>query len=265
MKEMDFLLFIPLVIGWFVGLFVNYASDVLPVTRRFSQPTCPNCQTSYPWTDYLTLRACRNCGTRRSLRTWVIQIAAVASFLYFWLFPPIGLGLPLGLIVLTYFGVIIVIDIEHRLILHPTSLAGAVLGLFVGTFIYSKTDGVASAALKSILGGVFGFAIMYLLYQFGALVARIRAKRMQATGQASDDEEALGGGDVYLAGVLGLMLGWPNVILGLTYGVLVGGIVSLLAIAQLFIKRRYAENSMMTFIPYGPSLIIGAFYVLYFF
>jgi hypothetical protein len=61
------------------------------------------------------------------------------------------------------------------------------------------------------------------------------------------------------------MLGWPNVILGLTYGVLVGGIVSLLAIAQLILKRRYAENSMMTFIPYGPSLIIGAFYVLYFF
>jgi leader peptidase (prepilin peptidase)/N-methyltransferase len=88
---------------------------------------------------------------------------------------------------------------------------------------------------------------------------------MQAAGQESDDEEALGGGDVFLAGVLGLMLGWPNIILGLTYGVLIGGFISLLTIIQLFIKRRYAGNAMMTFIPYGPSLILGAFYVLYFF
>ena len=259
------LLIFPVLLGWVAGFFVNYASDVLPVTRRFSQPTCPNCQTGFSWTDYLTMRACRNCGTRRNLRTWIVQIVAIGSFLYFWLFPPNGLGLPLSLIVLTYFGLIIVIDLEHRLILHPTSKAGAVLGLIVGTIVYSKTDGITSAALKSLLGGIAGFAIMFALYQIGALVARIRARRMQAAGQGNDDEEALGGGDVYLAGVLGLMLGWPNIILGLTYGVLVGGLISLLAIIQLFVKRRYSENAMMTFIPYGPSLILGAFYVLYFF
>lgn len=199
------------------------------------------------------------------MRTWIVQIVAVASFLYFWLFPPIGLGVLLSLIVLTYFGVIIVIDLEHRLILHPTSIAGGVLGLIVGTFIFSKTSGLPSAALISILGGIAGFGIMFILYQFGAFVARIRARRMQSAGQAVDDEEALGGGDVFLAGILGLMLGWPNIILGLTYGVLIGGFISVLAIIQLFIKRRYTENSMMTFIPYGPSLIIGAFYVLFFF
>lgn len=262
---MEITLLIPVALGWIAGTFINYASDVLPLTRRFSQPACPNCQAVFSWTDYLTLRACRNCETRRSLRTWIVQIAAIASFLYFWLFPPNGLGLPLSLIVLTYFGLIIVIDLEHRLILHPTSKAGAVLGLIVGTIVYSKTDGITSAALKSLLGGIAGFAIMFALYQFGAIVARIRARRMQTSGQADDDEEALGGGDVFLAGVLGLMLGWPNIILGLTYGVLVGGLVSLLAIVQLFVKRRYSENAMMTFIPYGPSLILGAFYVLYFF
>lgn len=262
---MDIILLIPAALGWIAGFFVNYASDVLPITRRFSQPACLNCQTAFSWADYLTLRTCHHCGTRRSLRTWIVQIGAVASFLYFWLFPPIGLGLPSGLIVLTYFGLIIVIDLEHKLILHPTSKAGAVLGLITGTVVFSKVGTVPSAILTSILGGVAGFGIMFILYQFGAFVARIRAKRMQAAGQGDDGEEALGGGDVYLAGVLGLMLGWPNIILGLTYGVLIGGFVSLLAIIQLFVKKRYAENTMMTFIPYGPSLILGAFYVLYFF
>jgi leader peptidase (prepilin peptidase)/N-methyltransferase len=262
---MDFILLVPVLLGWIAGLFVNYVSDVLPITRRFSQPACPNCQTAFSWSDYLTLHACRNCGTRRSLRTWIVQILSIVSFTYFWLFPPIGLGLPLSLIVLTYFGVIIVIDLEHRLILHPTSLFGAVLGLVVGTYLYSKNNSIVSGAITSILGGIAGFAIMFGLYQLGALVARIRARKMRAAGQAEDDEEALGGGDVFLTGVLGLMLGWPNIILGITAGALVGGVVGLLALIGHFIKRRYAENSLMTFIPYGPSLVLGAFYILYFF
>lgn len=262
---MDFTLLFPILVGWFAGLFVNYASDVLPVTRRFSQPNCFNCQSAFSWLDYLTLRACRNCGTRRNLRTWIVQIMAVASFTYFWLFPPSGLGLSLSLIVLTYFGVIIVIDLEHRLILHPTSIFGAVLGLIVGTYLYSKNGGILSGLLTSILGGVAGFGIMFGLYQLGALVARIRSRKMRAAGQAEDDEEALGGGDVFLTGVLGLMLGWPNIILGITAGALIGGVVALLALVQYLIKRRYAENSLMIFIPYGPSLVLGAFYILYFF
>jgi len=263
--EMDITLLVPIILGLFAGLFVNYASDVLPMTRRFSRPACPNCQSTYSWLDYLTLRACRQCGARRSLRTWIVQIVSVASFTYFWLVPPNGLGLTLSLIVLTYFGVIIVIDVEHRLILHPTSIFGAVLGLIVGTYLYSKNNGIISGAFTSILGGIAGFGIMLGLYQLGALVARVRARKLRAAGQAEDDEEALGGGDVYLSGVLGLMLGWPNIILGITAGALVGGVVGLLALVGHFIKRRYAENSMMTFIPYGPSLVLGAFYILYFF
>jgi leader peptidase (prepilin peptidase)/N-methyltransferase len=260
---MNFSLLVPIFLGLVAGLFVNYLSDVLPITRRFSLPACPKCQTAFSWLDYLTLRACRTCGARRSLRTWIVPIVSIASFTYFWLSPPIGLGLPLSLIVLTYFGIIIVIDLEHRLILHPTSIFGAVLGLVVGTAIYSKNGSIASGAFKSVLGGIAGFGIMFALYQLGALVARIRARKMRAAGQAEDDEEALGGGDVYLTGVLGLMLGWPDIILGITAGALVGGIVGVLALVGHFIQRRYNQTSMMTFIPYGPSLVIGAAYILY--
>ena len=129
---MNITLIIPLILGWLAGLFINYASDVLPVTRRFSGPACKECGASYSWADYLTLRACRSCGERRSLRTWLVQIFALASFSYFWLFPSKALGIPLGMIVLIYFGIITVIDLEHRLILHPTSVAGAILGFIVG-------------------------------------------------------------------------------------------------------------------------------------
>ena len=167
------------------------------------------------------------------------------------------------MLVLIYFGVITVIDLEHRLILHPTSMVGAVLGLIVGTVIHSRADGLLLGVGKSLLGGLFGFGVMYLLYMLGTLVARYRARRMQASGQALDDEEALGGGDVYLAGVLGLMLGWPFILNALVLGVLLGGLISFLFIALLLVRRRYSGDALMTFIPYGPYFIIGAFYLLF--
>ena len=125
---MTLTLLLPIVLGWLAGLFINYCADVLPLTRRFSQPVCRKCGAPFSWVDYLALRACRTCGEGRSLRTWLVQILATAAFVYFWMVPSKALGIPLGMVVLIYFGIITVIDLEHRLILHPTSLAGAVLG-----------------------------------------------------------------------------------------------------------------------------------------
>src|SRR4026207_324257 len=202
-------LLFPIFLGWVAGSLVNYAADVLPFTRRFSQPICQHCQTPYSWADYLTLRPCRSCGKSRSLRTWLVLILAVVSFVYFWLHPSKALGFSLGVIVLIYFGIITVIDLEHRLILHPTSMFGAALGLIVGTYLYYtalKYSFLASMG-ASLLGGLIGFGVMFLFYQLGAIVARYRSRKMQAAGKEDDDEEALGGGDVYLLGVLGLMVG----------------------------------------------------------
>lgn len=262
---MDYTLPIPVLLGWFGGLFVNYASDVLPVTRRFSQPTCPDCQASFTWLDYLTLRACRTCGRKRSLRTWVIQIVFIASFLNFWLVPPKSFGLFLSLIVILYFGVITVIDLEHRLILHPTSTFGAVLGLIAGTYLNSRLNdnGLLMGLGMSLLGGLVGFGTMFVLYKIGEVVARARARRLQAAGGADDGEEALGGGDVYLLGVLGLMLGWPFILNVLIFGVLLGGLVSILFLLVMLVRRSYASEALMTFIPYGPYFILSAVYVLF--
>lgn len=262
---MTLTLLIPLVLGWLAGLFINYCADVLPLTRRFSRPVCRECSTPFSWMEYLTLRACRTCGKGRSLRTWLVQVLTAVSFVYVWMFPSKALGIPLGMIVLVYFGVITVIDLEHRLILHPTSLFGAVLGFLVGTSIHSRINdnGILIGMGFSLLGGLFGFGVMFLLYKLGEIVARVRARKMEAAGQADDEEEALGGGDVYLAGVLGLMLGWDFIVIGLAWGIIFGGLVSLVFIAALLIRRRYSSEALMTFIPYGPFFIIAASLLLF--
>jgi leader peptidase (prepilin peptidase)/N-methyltransferase len=237
-------------LGLLASMLVNYLSDVLPAQRRLAQPVCQHCGANYRWKDYFLLIACRACGKPRSWRTYLLLAAGVCLSLALWLNPPARMGYWLGLCVLTYLSLVMVIDLEHRLILHTVSLAGALLGLVTGTIRYDLTT--------SLLGGLAGLAVMLLFYWLGTLFARYRARKLGT----DDDEEALGFGDVTLSTVLGLMLGWPFILFGLFFGVLAGGLASLGIVFFLVVTRRY--QSMTVFTAYGPYLVFGAAIMLYF-
>lgn len=252
---MSALLIVPIIIGWIAGWLVNYLADVLPVTRRFSKPVCLHCGVPFSIADYLSLRACAN-GHARKLRVWVTQIAVVAVSVYTWISPPLKIGYLPGILLLVYFGVIVAIDMEHRLILHPTSIVGSLLALTLGL--------VSNGLRATLLGGLGGLLIMLLFYYLGVLFSRLRARRMRSMGQEADDEEALGAGDVILVAILGLLVGWPLIWFCILFSILLGGFVSLLFIIGLLITRRYENNALMLFIPYGPYFIASAFLVVYF-
>jgi len=246
---------IPILLGWIAALLVNYLSDVLPATRKLSSPTCQHCAAKFTWIDYLLLKGCSSCGKPRGWRTWLTQLFGIAISLYIWFAPPNKLGYWLGLALLVYLAVVLIIDLEHRLILHPVSVVGAVLAAALGIFLHGL--------FPTLIGGIAGYGIMYLFYAFGILFTKMRAKRMQAQGIEADDEEALGFGDVNLAGILGLLLGWPIIWFGLLLGILGGGAISLLLMVFVLIKQRYQDNALMIFIPYGPYFILSAFVLLY--
>jgi prepilin signal peptidase PulO-like enzyme (type II secretory pathway) len=241
--------------GLLAGWLVNYLADVLPATRRFSQPVCPQCGSPFGWQDYLLLRACKN-GHPRKMRLWIVQIILLAASIYTWIQPPSKLGYFPGLILSIYFGVVFVIDLEHRLILHPTSIFGAVLGLIVGA--------MAHGMVPTLLGGLGGLLIMLTFYGFGVLFSRVRARRLKTLGQDADDEEALGSGDVILVTILGFIVGWPLIWLCLLYGILLGGFASIFIVLWLFLSGRYKTSILMTFIPYGPYFIITATLIVFF-
>ncbi len=239
---------IPILLGVLAGYVVNYLSDVLPVTRRFSQPTCPNCGKAFEWKDYLLLRACHSCGQKRSARSYIVILVLLAATVYIWLAPPSRTGFLLGYILLAFLGIVFVIDLEHRLIMHPVSYTGAILGLGIGI----KANGL----IPTLLGGAFGFGFMLLLYYLGELFSRYMAKRR---GQPID-EVALGFGDVNLSGITGLLLGWPVILAGVLFTLFAGGIGSLLVIVYLLIRKRYKA---LTPIPYAPFLILSVLFYLY--
>jgi prepilin signal peptidase PulO-like enzyme (type II secretory pathway) len=237
-------------VGWLSGMFVNYLSDVLPQRRKIVKPFCLACDTDQPYRNYfLWPRLCETCGEKRSKRTWIVEGIYILITLWLWKAPPEQLGFIVGLILLIYFGVVIVIDLEHRLILHPVSLVGGIIGSIVGVWLHGIPP--------TILGGVAGFGIMLGLYLLGYLIANGVAKIKKQVL----DEEALGFGDVMLAGVLGLLLGWPGIVLGIVLAILIGGLISLLFVLILLLRGRYRS---FIAIPYGPFLVVGCMSLLYF-
>ena len=60
---------------------------------------------------------------------------------------------------------------------NETSLFGALLGFVVGTSIHSRINdnGILIGMGMSLLGGLFGFGVMFLLYKLGEIVARVDA------------------------------------------------------------------------------------------
>jgi leader peptidase (prepilin peptidase)/N-methyltransferase len=237
-------------LGLLAGILVNYLADVLPTQRRLARPVCQKCGAGTAWKDYFRLAACRACGQPRAWRTYLTLAVGICASLALWLNPPTRMGYWLGLVVLAFLGLVVVIDLEHRLILNMVSLAGALLGLVTGTIRYNLTT--------SLLGGLAGLTIMLFFYWLGTRFARYRARKLGA----DDGEEALGFGDVTLSAVLGLMLGWPLILYGLLFGIMAGGLISLGMVIVLVVSRRY--QSLTVFTAYGPYLVFGAILLLYF-
>jgi leader peptidase (prepilin peptidase)/N-methyltransferase len=232
------------------GFLVNYIADVLPIKRRLSKPLCLSCGHEYGWIDYINwYRPCPSCGIHHSLRTWLVYFLFVGLSLWLWLRPQSNFNYIIGLLLLVYFGVVTVIDLEYRLILHPTSIFGAIFGFLIGVDLH----GIKS----TILGGLVGFGVMFFIYYFGRLFMRWVARRR---GDITDDE-AIGFGDVNLSGIVGLMLGWPGIIAGLFLTIIIAGVVSLVYLVLKLVTRRY--QAFMA-IPYGPFLVASTIILLYF-
>jgi prepilin signal peptidase PulO-like enzyme (type II secretory pathway) len=148
------------------------------------------------------------------------------------------------------FLLIFIIDVEHRLILHIVTFPAGILFLVLTGLNPQLTYA------RSLLGGAFGFILFLGLYLLGGVFGRWVARRRGI----EDMEVAFGFGDVTLATIIGLLLGFPAVIEALIRGILYAGLFSIGYMLYLSIRRRY---SSFIPIPYGPFLLLGALWVYF--
>lgn len=148
----------------------------------------------------------------------------------------------MDILVYLFLILITVIDIEHHLVLHVISLAGAILFGIIGV--------ISHGWLLTALGGLAGFGIMLLFYLLGrAFSGYIGHKR------GIEVDEGMGFGDVNLGGICGLLLAWPGIVGGIFIGVILGGIWSVLLITQATLRKK--EKPMLEYIAYAPFITIA--------
>jgi leader peptidase (prepilin peptidase)/N-methyltransferase len=192
--------------GCLVGAAINVAADVLPGNVHTLQRS-----------------------NARSFQRCNAVLLAVAG-----LFGLLGLrfGLSVRLVVVSLCAailvLILVIDLEHRLVLNVVLAPAAGLALLASLI---EGPGLKSA----VFGGTVGFLLFLII--------------------AVAYPGGLGMGDVKLAGLIGLMVGFPLVIVALIVGIVCGGV----GVSLLFAARRVGRKS---YVPYAPFLAVGGLVAL---
>jgi leader peptidase (prepilin peptidase)/N-methyltransferase len=221
------------VAGLLTGSFLNVVVWRLPRGESIVKPGshCPSCTRpirpydNIPVVSWLLLRGrCRDCRARISARYPFVEL--LTGTVWFILALRFGRDAVLPALAL------IDLDVKRlpdRIVL-PSYLA--VLGLLA-------VPAVANGDWHSYLRALLGMAALYGFYFALAFVY----------------PSGMGFGDVKLAGVLGLLLGWLGwgaLVVGAFFGFLLGGVVG----AALLLARRAGRR---TAIPFGPFMLAGAF------
>ena len=239
-------------IGASVGSFLNVVADRLPMGGSLISPRsyCPSCKRSLPNLElvpilsYLWLRGrCRTCGESIPLR--IVLVETVTALLFAAVYLRFGLTLEFLILsaAVSLLIVVAVIDIEHGLILNRIVLPSVAVLLVLAPFWpqmdvprpFLGSAGMVASMANSLAAGGGAFLIFLVI------------------GLAYP--QGMGGGDVKLAGLVGLLVGFPGVLVALWGAVVSGGVV---AISLLVLGKKGRKDA----IPFGPFLSLGGIAVL---
>jgi leader peptidase (prepilin peptidase) / N-methyltransferase len=231
--------------GLLIGSFVNVVVWRVPRGESIVRPpsACPACghairrRDNVPVISWLVLRGrCRDCRAPISRRYPLVELATGLLFALTAAHFGAAWALPAYLYLAALSVALTLIDLDVRrlpdaIVLPSYPVTVALLALA------SWNPGSGSdwpALLRAALGGAAMFAVYFaLLFAYPA---------------------GMGFGDVKLAGVLGLLLGWlgwGNLAIGWFAAFLLGGLWSI----GLLIARRATRKSS---IPFGPWMLAGA-------
>jgi leader peptidase (prepilin peptidase)/N-methyltransferase len=222
-----------IILGLCIGSFLNVAIYRLPIGASVAWPpsACPQCgerlkaKDLVPVFSWLWLKGrCRYCQAMVTWRYPTVELLTGVVFLALWQLLGPGWQFVQGAVLASILIVITFTDLDHRIIPNKAVLFGFVCGLPL-LWLAGTPDPLAAA-----VGVIAGALPLFLL----AVLTN-----------------GMGGGDVKLAGMLGLYLGWSQVLLMLFLASVLGAIVGLTLMAAGKIKRKEP-------IPFGPFLAVAA-------
>lgn len=222
------------IMGLLFGSFYNVVGMRLPNNKSIIFPGshCEKCNHKLSWYENIPLASyillggkCKNCHTKISI--WYPAIELFTGMLFLISYYTFGLTpeFAIAIIISSLVSIIFVSDINYYIILDSPLIIGSILIILIKLLTTTLTS-----TLLSIGSGVLIFAIMYSIMLLGNLIFK---------------KESLGGGDIKLSFVAGLVLGPKLGILYIIFG-------AFLAFPYaIYITIRNKENML----PFGPFLI----------
>lgn len=228
-------------IGSFLNVCIWRTWENISIVRGRSM--CPNCHTPVVWYDnvpllsFIFLRGkCRHCQKSISWQYPIIEFVTGLLFLFvaFWhnvQIPFLNLEMLRDWLIISFLIFVFVYDLKHQEILSiPIWFLSVIL------FIFSVPTGWNSWQ-DMLIGAFIGGGFFFLQY----IISRGRW---------------IGGGDVRLGVLMGVILGWPNILFGLFISYILGAVCSLCLVAK-------NKKNMKSEVPFGIYLTMGIFITMF--
>ena len=222
------------ILGAAVGSFLNVCIDRLPRRQSMLRPAshCDGCRVSLRWMEllpiisFLVLRGrCRYCQVSIPRRSPIVETIMAAFFGLLVYYFSLGTQSAIFAFYIAIFTLIFFIDLERGIIPNRVIYPAASVAVLLSFFLPEV------GLVRALIGGILGFGLLFGIY----LAAR----------------GGMGGGDVKLAGLIGLAAGFPAVVPSLLLACLGGGVT---ASVLLGLRRKRRREP----VPFGPFLAVGA-------
>lgn len=264
------------VFGIAIGSFLNvvasrYDGDHFLLDNKMigGRSHCEHCKKTLRWFELVPLvsfimlgGSCARCKTKLSFQYPVVELV---SGLIFALVPyrvetffGISGGLLFGVAafwVVVFEAILVMSIIDIRLGIIPDELTVflVILGIFFAIFM-TGYFGPANHSLINFYANLFGLEQNFLINR---LVAAIAGAAFFGFLILITRGRGMGMGDLKLAIPLGIIFGWPDIILIIVFANVIGAIVGLAAIA-------IGKKNMNSTVPFGPFLATGAVVTFFF-
>ena len=231
------------ILGLIVGSFCNVCIYRIPKNESIIYPTshCPKCRTTIkpvdniPLLSYILLKGrCRNCGSKISIQYPVVELLTGMIYLIIYLIYGLSIQSLIYIILSSALIIIAFIDLNEQIVPDVISLPGIGVGLILSFFVPYLSF------INSALGVVVGGGIILIIALVGSMIFK---------------REAMGGGDVKLAAMIGAFLGWRYTIISLFLGFFLGALAGIF----LILSKIKSKEEM---VPFGPFIALGSLITL---
>jgi len=235
--------FAAFILGCIWGSFSNACIYRLPNDQSVikGRSFCPSCKNQIKWYDnipflsFIFLKGkCRNCSNKISSQYFLVEFISAISFVIIYHLYGISITTLLLIILSIFFIIIFFIDLKHFIIPNELTFPLMFIG-FIKSFEPNLNQTIFPNYINSLIGGVFGYLIIWLIIFF---YKKVRNK------------EGMGLGDAKLMAVVGFWFGWASI----PFTIFISSFVALIFAIPSLLKKN---KNMATQIPFGPYVIIG--------